>query len=196
MTKRIVEIDDTLPEILESLQSDFRDIVTTWLDDNHDTSSGEPDIPDWGNDLDYSGTVHELIDGAVPIYTAEIDGLWYLYGSEFESAFDDAGIGDKNDEDWPSGWKPAAIYCYLEQELAEWYSDNGEDIVAEWWAENRPAVVAIQSRERGEFEGLVVSDTSEVPEDYSGAVLHINDHGNATLYSAEDGELEEIDAVV
>lgn len=43
---------------------------------------------------------------------------------------------------------------------------------------------------------LKVSDTSEVPDDYEGEVLHVNDHGNATLYVADHGKLTEIWAVV
>lgn len=43
---------------------------------------------------------------------------------------------------------------------------------------------------------LIVSDTSEVPEDYTGEVLHVNERGNATLYSAEDGELSEVWSIV
>lgn len=34
-----------------------------------------------------------------------------------------------------------------------------------------------------DFDGLKVSDLSEVPKDYAGEILHINDHGNVTLYS-------------
>jgi hypothetical protein len=48
----------------------------------------------------------------------------------------------------------------------------------------------------GAFDGLRVADTSEVPEDYSGEVLHVNDHGNMTLYSADKGSLTEIWGVV
>jgi hypothetical protein len=40
-----------------------------------------------------------------------------------------------------------------------------------------------------DFDGLRVSDTSEVPDDYSGEVLHVNDHGNATLYVADNGSI-------
>jgi hypothetical protein len=48
-----------------------------------------------------------------------------------------------------------------------------------------------------DFDGLRVSDTSEVPADYSGEVLHINDHGNASLYVADGkGRLTEIWSVV
>lgn len=47
------------------------------------------------------------------------------------------------------------------------------------------------------FDGLRVSDTSEVPRDYRGEVLHVNDHGNATLYVAMSrGKLREVWAVV
>lgn len=47
-----------------------------------------------------------------------------------------------------------------------------------------------------DFDGLQVSDTSEVPRDYTGEVLHVNDHGNCTLYVARKGKLTEVWAVV
>lgn len=43
---------------------------------------------------------------------------------------------------------------------------------------------------------LIVSDTGEVPRDYSGEVVHVNDHGNATLYVSRRGKLREVWAVV
>jgi hypothetical protein len=46
------------------------------------------------------------------------------------------------------------------------------------------------------FDGLKVNDTSEVPADYSGEVLHVNDHGNYTLYAANKGKLTEVWSVV
>jgi hypothetical protein len=128
MTKRTIEIEDTLSEIEESLQSDLRDIVIEYLNDNPDLD----EAPDLYNDIGYNGSFHELVDGSVPIYTGEINDLFYLYGNDFEEAFDNAGIGEKNDEHWPMGWKAAAIYCYLEQEAAEWYEENKEDIYDEW----------------------------------------------------------------
>jgi hypothetical protein len=47
-----------------------------------------------------------------------------------------------------------------------------------------------------DFDGLKVNDTSEVPRGYTGEVLHVNDHGNLTLYSASRGRLHEVWAVV
>ena len=43
---------------------------------------------------------------------------------------------------------------------------------------------------------LKVDDTGDVPGDYSGEVLHVNDHGNATLYVSENGELSEVWGIV
>jgi len=40
------------------------------------------------------------------------------------------------------------------------------------------------------FDELRVSDTSEIPDDYCGAVMHVNDHGNVTMYHADAGKLE------
>ncbi len=47
-----------------------------------------------------------------------------------------------------------------------------------------------------DFDGLKVSDTSEIPKGYTGEVLHINDHGNATLYACTRGRCREVWAVV
>lgn len=47
-----------------------------------------------------------------------------------------------------------------------------------------------------EFDGLRVSDTSEVPKGYRGEVLHVNDHGNCTLYVSNSRGLREVWGVV
>lgn len=47
-----------------------------------------------------------------------------------------------------------------------------------------------------DFDGLKVSDTGDVPSDYTGDVMHINERGNMTLYACKRGKLTEIWAVV
>lgn len=47
-----------------------------------------------------------------------------------------------------------------------------------------------------EFEGLKVSDLSEVDSAYTGELLHVNDHGNMTLYICVKGKLQEIWGIV
>lgn len=49
---------------------------------------------------------------------------------------------------------------------------------------------------KDDFDGLKVSDTSEVPKGYTGEVLHVNDHGNMTLYAYSRGRAREIWAIV
>lgn len=45
---------------------------------------------------------------------------------------------------------------------------------------------------------LIVADLSEVPEDFAGGlILHVNDHGNATLYAQDcTGERREVWSIV
>lgn len=124
MATRTIEIEDNLKEIIDSVKDDIKELAVEYIKENEE-------VPDLYNDLDYSGAVHEIIDGSVPIYTREIEGLFYLYGDEFEEAFDNAGIGDKNDDHWPMGWKAAAIYCYIEQEVNEWFNDKIDQIFEE-----------------------------------------------------------------
>ena len=133
MTKRTVEIDDTLQDCVDSAIESVKDALLEFLASNPDTD----ETPDLGNDLDYSGTIHEIIDGSVPIYTQEITDIFYLHGDDVERAFDDSGIGTKDDK-WPMGWKAAAIYCYIEQAVGEWYHSNAEEIYDEW-KEKQPA---------------------------------------------------------
>lgn len=47
-----------------------------------------------------------------------------------------------------------------------------------------------------DFDGLKVEDLSEVPKDYRGEVLHINDHGNMTLYVKNSHGFKEIWGIV
>jgi hypothetical protein len=52
---------------------------------------------------------------------------------------------------------------------------------------------AIFAHENKEFDGECVSDLSDVSKGFRGLVLHINDHGNVTLYRAfKNGSFHEI----
>ncbi len=127
--KRQIEIDDTLGDCVESAIDSVKDELKSYLEQNPDTD----ELPCISNDLDYSGAIHKIIDGSVPIYTQEIADIFYLHGDECEQAFDDAGIGEKKDGDcWSMGWKAAAIYFYIESKVHEWYQSNAQDIFEEW----------------------------------------------------------------
>ena len=47
-----------------------------------------------------------------------------------------------------------------------------------------------------DFDGLTVQDTADIPSGYIGEVLHINDHGNMTLYFKSARKLKDIWAIV
>jgi hypothetical protein len=137
MSKRTIEIEDTLQDRVDSAIEDVKTELISYCDDN------EPDkLPDLGNDLDYSGTIHEIVDGSVPIYNNEIRDIFYLHGSEVEEAFDNAGFDSKDDKDWPLGWKPAAIYSYIQDQVNEWYNDHAEEVFEEWQEKHRDKKLA------------------------------------------------------
>jgi hypothetical protein len=122
--KRTVEVEDTLKERVESAIDDVKDLLVQYLADNPDLD----EVPCINNDLDYDGRVHEIVDGSVPIYTGEIEDTWYLYGSDLERAYENAGVGENPKEN--DGM--AAIYFYIMEEVQEWYRDNAEDIFEDW----------------------------------------------------------------
>lgn len=47
-----------------------------------------------------------------------------------------------------------------------------------------------------DFDGLKIDDLAEVPEHYTGDILHVNDHGNMTLYTAKNGFYREVWSIV
>lgn len=128
--KRNIEIDDTLGDCVQSAIDEVKEELLSYLTDNPDTEK----TPCISNDLDYSGRIHEIIDGSVPIYTQEITDIFYLHGDDCEEAFDNAGIGDKVDGQggFPMGWKAAAVYCYIEEKVHEWYRNEADQIFDDW----------------------------------------------------------------
>ena len=133
MSKITIEIEDTLQDRVDSAIEDVKTELLRYCDDN------EPDkLPDLGNDLDYSGAIHEIVDGSVPIYTKEIDDTWYLHGNALEEAYENAGVGDNPKEN--NG--QAAIYFYIHEQVNEWYNDHAEDIFEEWQEKHRSKKLA------------------------------------------------------
>jgi len=115
--KRTITINDTLQETVDHCIEELKDKLIEYWQDNLD----KEEIC-LSNDIDYDGSFHELIDSNVPIYNSEINDLFYLYGDELEQAYDDAGLYDEK----PDNYKQVCIYCYLEQEVANWFNENIE----------------------------------------------------------------------
>ena len=119
---RTVEIEDVLNSCVETAIDKVKDLLEEYIKENDSDS-----LPCLNNDLDYSGSVHEIIDGRVPIYTRIIDDTWYLYKSDLIEAYENAGIGSNPMEN--DGM--SAIFCYIEQKVGEWYNDKAEEIFDE-----------------------------------------------------------------
>lgn len=123
--KRTIDIEDTLPDRLETVIGEVKEELLRYLEES------EPDtLPDLHGDLDYSGGFHEIVDSSVPIYTSEIKDTWYLHGGELEEAYENAGVGTTPREN--DGM--AAIYFYLSEKASEWYQENARGIFEEWQA--------------------------------------------------------------
>lgn len=123
MTKRTIEIDDVLPDCVAEAIEEVERELREYLANNPDCDES----PCLSNDLDYNGAIHEIVDGAVPIYTKDIEAAWFLHGRELEKAYDSAGVGGNPREN--NGM--AAIYYYIYEKVAEWYHHNAERIFEE-----------------------------------------------------------------
>ena len=128
MTKRTVEIDDTLDERINSVISEVKQAYKDWLladvfrspideDNLYDTWYQGRDKKNYGCDL-----VHEIVDSNTPIYFSEIDGLYYLYGDEIEEAYKNQGLGDGGE----SNHRQVALYSYISEKTWEGISELEE----------------------------------------------------------------------
>jgi hypothetical protein len=120
--KRTVEIEDVLGSCVESAIDKVKDLLEEYIKENDSGS-----LPDINNDLDYSGSVHEIIDRSVPDYYKVIDDTWYLYKDDLIEAYENSGMG----ENPMDGNGTVAIYCYIEQKVGEWYRKEAQDIFDE-----------------------------------------------------------------
>ena len=69
----------------------------------------------------------KICDSNIPIYSSDIDGLYYLYGNDFDDAYNRAGFGDGKE----SNYRQVAIYCYLSEKGFE-YLGELEEAFNEW----------------------------------------------------------------
>jgi hypothetical protein len=124
-----VTINDTLNERAEGAADDTRLALLRYIEE-HELTEGD-DCPDL-SDLNFNGEIDEIADRATPINTSEINDTMYLHGGEIEEAFESRfGAEAKTQEGGPLGWQAVAICTYINDQIAEWYSDNAEGIFDE-----------------------------------------------------------------
>ena len=122
MTERTITIKDDLKDRVEGVLDEIRDLIRDYIEENSIDDADNLEL----SDLDNSGAIHELIDGAVPVYYSDIDALWYLYKDEFTTAYENAGIGSDPLEN--NGM--TAIYCYISEAVYANYTDVIVDITS------------------------------------------------------------------
>ena len=112
--KRTIEIDDDLQETVENCKDELLNDFRSYLEDNADIDKFETYYQAQGCDM-----AHEIADSGTPIYYSDIDGLYYLYGNEFDDAYSNAGIGDGKEDNY----RQVSIYCYLSDKTFEFMSN-------------------------------------------------------------------------
>ena len=129
MVKRKVEIEDDLNETVDTLKEEVCDHFLEYLKEN-------PDCDDFDQYYQAGGcdAVHEFSNSSTPIYYSDIDGLYYLYGDEFDEAYTNAGIGDGSE----NNHRQVAIYCYLSEKAFE-YQRELQDSFEEYLADEDEA---------------------------------------------------------
>jgi hypothetical protein len=154
--KKTITIDDNLQEIIKRAESKTEHFLREYVEQNPNKvkQNGKLIAPDIDQDLDYDGSIHQIVDQCVPVYHKEIKDLWYLYGEQFESAYEDAGVGNKDQENWQS----VAIYFYLYQELRKWYDKNAESITKKTYHKLQNEKIGKQLTEKGSSNTLDIDN--------------------------------------
>ena len=125
-----IEIETDLSELVSSAIEETKRSIAWLLKENEiDETMDKYDITEV---LEYDGTLHEIIDGSVPVYTHQLEALFFVHKWDLMEAFNDAGICTvdevlNNPDSYTLGLEGVAIYCYIEQSVNAWIHDDLED---------------------------------------------------------------------
>ena len=154
MATRTIEIEDNMEEIIEDCKKELLDNFCDYLLSNLG-------IEEFDTYYQAQGCEHvqESADNNTPIYNDDIDGLYFLYGSELDGALEGAGIDTE-----PGNRKQTAIYCYISQEVFEFMGDSLEndlftrftDLRNKFYDENNPDIL------KGKLEEEIENWTDEL----------------------------------
>ena len=86
------------------------------------------DVDDINEVLEYDGTKHEIIDGTVPVYTHQLEALFFVHKYDLMEAFEEAGIYTADEAiKTPLGIEGVAVFCYIERSVNCWINYDLED---------------------------------------------------------------------
>ena len=112
--KRTIEIEDTLQENIDSCKEQLLERLAEYVESNTDITDFD-EFQDNASDI-----IHEIVDSTTPIYYHEINGTYFLYGSQLDEAFDNAGISTRDECD---NYEQTAIYCLLSEKTFEFLNE-------------------------------------------------------------------------
>jgi len=130
MRSYTVEIKQDLNELVDDTIDEIKRAIAWCVSEGDIDESMDSDAIN--EVLDYDGTKHEIIDGAVPVYTHELEALMFVHKWTLMEAFHDAGICTvdevlKNPDSFVLGIEGVAVYCYIEQEVNAWIDEDLDD---------------------------------------------------------------------
>lgn len=138
MRSYTVEIKQDLTELVDDTIDEIKRAIGEFVSSGDIDESMDSDAIN--EVLEYDGTKHEIIDGAVPVYTYELEALMFVHKRVLMEAFEDSGIdwGDvlNNRDGFPLGIEGVAIFCYIEQEVNAWISEDLDDWFSEKFGSN------------------------------------------------------------
>ena len=130
MRSYTVEIETDLPELVHDAIEEIKRAIGEFVSSGDIDESMDSQAIDEA--LDYDGTKTQIIDGMVPVYTYDLEALFYVHKRVLLDAFHDAGICTvdevlKNSDSFPLGIEGVAIFCYIEQFVNAWMFDDMQD---------------------------------------------------------------------
>jgi len=125
-----IEIETDLNELEGAAIDEIKRSIEWFVSEGEIEKDAQVD--DINERLEYDGTKHEVIDGTVPIYTHQLEALFYVHKYDLMDAFEDAGICTvdevlKNPDSFVLGLEGVAIFCYIEQSVNAWINDDLEE---------------------------------------------------------------------
>ena len=123
-TETLHIINDTLDQRVQDAKSDLKDTLIDLLIDNPDITSTDAldDKPCYITDK-----INEMADSNTPVYTSEIEDVFFMNKNELVEAYDNAGIYGKGER--PNNYEMVCVCIYLEDQLHSYYNEELTDLI-------------------------------------------------------------------
>jgi hypothetical protein len=129
MKSYCVEIERDLNELEGAAIDEIKRSIEWFVSEGEIEKDAQVD--DINERLEYDGTKHEVIDGCIPVYTHQLEALFFVHKWDLMEAFNDAGICTvdevlNNPDSFQLGLEGVAISCYIENSVNQWINDDLE----------------------------------------------------------------------